>query len=128
MALAPFADRTLGLVLRNQVDLRKRDDLRQGVEPRAVSGQLAADRLVARLGISLGRRHVHKMHEQPATLEMGEELVAEAGALGGALDQTRNVGQNQLAILQLDGAQIGLEGGERVSGDLWIRPGKPREE
>ena len=42
------------------------------------------------------------MDEHRAALDVGEELVAEAGALGGALDQPGDVGEDGLAVLALD--------------------------
>ncbi len=42
------------------------------------------------------------MDEHRAALDVGEELVAEAGALGGALDQARDVGEDRLAVLAVD--------------------------
>ena len=56
----------------------------------------------------VGARSRH-VHQQAAALHVREELVAEAGALAGALDQPRDVGQHQLAVLGLDHAEHGLE-------------------
>ena len=44
------------------------------------------------------RREVEHVHEQPRALDVGEELVAESGALARALDQARDVGDDQLAL------------------------------
>ena len=64
------------------------------------------------------------MDEQPRALEVGQELVAEAGAGAGPLDQSRDVGDDELAILGVEGPQHGLERGERVVGHLGVRPGQ----
>ena len=54
-------------------------------------------------------------------LDVGEELVAEPRALGGALDQARDVGDHELAALVvLDRADRGLERRERIVGDLGL--------
>ena len=61
--------------LGDEVDLVEDDDLRPLGEARAVGGELAVDRVEARLGVLLGIDHVQ---EQARPLEVGEELVAEA--------------------------------------------------
>ena len=66
------------------------------------------------------------MDEHRAALDVGEELVAEAGALGGALDQARDVGEHRLAVLAVDHPERRREGRERVVGDLRRRPGQAR--
>ena len=60
--------------------------------------------------------------EQPRALEVGEELVTEAGAVGRALDEPRDVGDGELALLRpVHDAEHGLERRERVVGDLRLR-------
>ncbi len=59
-----------------------------------------------------------QVDEQPAALDVGEELVAEPGALGGALDQPGDVGEHELAVVDVDRAEHRLERRERVVGDL----------
>jgi hypothetical protein len=56
--------------------------------------------------------------DRAAALEVREELVAEPSALCRALDEPRDVGEDELAILRLEGAQDGLHGRERIFGDL----------
>ena len=52
-------------------------------------------------------------------LDVAEEPNAEPGALRGALDQARNVGQHEFARdRQVDDAEVGRQGGERIVGDL----------
>ena len=66
------------------------------------------------------------MNQRPAALYVGEELVAEAGALRRALDQSPDVGQDELALAVVDRAQHRLDRRERVAGDLrtraWVPP------
>ena len=50
------------------------------------------------------------------------------GARAGALDQPRDVGQHQLALVGLDRAEHRLERGERVVGDLRRARGEPRQQ
>ena len=54
--------------------------------------------------------------------------MAEAGALGGPLDQPRDVGEHRLAVLALDRAQLRRERRERVVGDLRLRPRQPAQQ
>ena len=77
------------------------------VEAGAVGGELGAHRLVVGDRVALQRRQVDEVDEHRAALDVGEELVAEAGALGGALDQARDVGEHRLAVLALDRPEAG---------------------
>ena len=45
------------------------------------------------------------MHQQPRPLDMREEVVAEARAVGRALDQAGDVGEDELAVVGVDRAQ-----------------------
>ena len=54
--------------------------------------------------------------------------MAEAGALGGALDQPGDVGEHRLALLALDRPQRRRERRERVVGDLRRRPRQPPQQ
>ena len=89
--------------------------------------QLALDRRVVlhRVG-AVERRQVEHVHEQPRALDVGEELVAEPGARARALDQPRDVGEHELALVGLDRAEHRLERRERVVGDLRPRARQPR--
>jgi hypothetical protein len=57
-----------------------------------------------------------------------EELVAEPGAAARALDQPRDVGDHELALLALERPKDRLERGERIARDLRRRPRDPREQ
>ena len=109
-----------------EVDLVQHDDLRQLVEAGAVGGELGVDRaplLVGRL------RRVDHVDEPPRALEVREELVAEPDAFARALDQARDVGDDELAAVgRLDRAEHRLERRERVVGDLRPRVRDPREQ
>ena len=104
------------LRVRLEVDLVQDDDLRSFVEAGSVGGELGVDRpplLVGRL------RAVDHVHERACTLEVGEELVAEADTLARSLDQPGDVGDDELApVGRLDRAEHGLQRRERVVGDL----------
>ena len=68
------------------------------------------------------------MHEQAGALDVGEELVPEPGAGARALDQPRNVGDHELAVVELERAEHRLERGERVVGDLRLGAGQARQQ
>ena len=68
---------------------------------------------------SAGSSHgLDQVDQQAGALEVGEELVAEADALAGALEQPGDIGHGQLAVGAVDGAQHRVDGGERVVGHL----------
>src|SRR3954452_23684647 len=55
---------------------------------------------------------------------MTQEPVTEPGARVRALDEARNVGDDERPLArQADGAEVRNQGGERVIGDLWPRRG-----
>ena len=60
---------------------------------------------------------------------MAEESVSQPVAVARPFDQAGQVGDDELVVVvDLDHAEIGLEGGERVVGDLRLRPGDHRDE
>ena len=74
------------------------------------------------------RRQVQHVHEQPRALDVREEVVAEPGAGRGALDQPRDVGQHELAVLGVDRPEHRLQRRERIRGDLRLRPRHPGQQ
>ena len=61
------------------------------------------------------------MDEETRTLEVGEELVAQTRAVGRTLDQPRDVGDRELALVRpVHDAENGLERRERIVGDLGL--------
>ena len=84
---------------------------------------------VVRLGVrAVQRGEVEDVDEQARPLDVGEEVVAEPGAGARALDQPRDVGEDELAVVGLERAEDGLERRERVRGDLRLRARQPREQ
>src|SRR5690242_12202522 len=61
------------------------------------------------------------MQQHRAALHMAEKARAETGAVMGALDETRQIGDDEFLAVDADHAELRGEGGERVIGDL--RPG-----
>ena len=70
---------------------------------------------------------VEQHHQRPGPLDVAEELVPQSFPLGGALDQPGDVGQYELAVVDLDHAEMWLERGERVVGHLGGRAAETAE-
>ncbi len=64
------------------------------------------------------------MDDRAAALDMAEEAVAEAVAVVRAFDQAGNVGEHEIAVVDFHDAEAGMQGGERIVGDL--RAARPR--
>ncbi len=111
-----------------QVDLVQDNHLWPRLEAGAVLGQLAIDRPELLRWIAC--RGVDHVHQQPSSLQVREELVAEADALAGALDQPRDVRDGELPPVRgVHRAEHRLERRERVIRDLRLRvrdPGQKR--
>ena len=58
------------------------------------------------------------MQQHAAALDMAEEAVAEAGALMRALDQAGNIGQHEFAAVGIHDAELRMQRGEGIVGDL----------
>ena len=68
------------------------------------------------------------MEQDAGALDMAEEAVADAGAFGRALDQAGNVGEDEVAALVADDAELRVERGERIIADLGLGVGDGVEE
>src|SRR5579884_1745186 len=68
------------------------------------------------------------MNQQPGSLDMCKKVVAQTGASALAFDQPRDIRDHDLAIVALERAKHGLEGRERVVGDLRVSSREPREQ
>ncbi len=108
------------------VDLRQGDDLRLGVELRAIGGEFAPHGLIIPPGVLAGR--VDEMQQRPAALDVAEKAVAEPVALMGALDEAGNVGEHEFALVAAHDAEVGLERREGIVGDLWLGGGDAGDE
>ena len=59
------------------------------------------------------------MDEQTAAVDVAQEVVPEASALGRALDDAGDVGHDEgNALVNVHDAEVGVEGGEVIVGDL----------
>ena len=90
--------------------------------------QLGPHGLVVGDRVAFHRRHVDEVDQHRAALDVGEELVAEPGALGRAFDQARDVGDDRLPVLALDRPQDRRDRREGVVGDLRRRPRQPAQQ
>ena len=109
-----------------EVDLVQDDDLRPLLQAGAVRGELGVDRaplLVGRLG------RVDHVDQRARALEMREEVVTEADTFARAFDQSRHVGDDELAAVgRLDRAEHRLKRRERIVGDFGARIRDPRDQ
>ena len=69
------------------------------------------------------------MQQHGAAFDVAEEAVTEAGAFVGAFDQAGDVGYDELlGVAEADDAELGVERGEGVVGDLGAGGGDDGEE
>ena len=102
-----------------EIDLVEDDDLGKRVETGAVLLELAVDRSEALAHVLA---HVDDVQQQPRTLEVREELVAQPHPFARAFDQPGNVGDGELAPLgRVDRPEHRGDRREGVVRDLWLR-------
>ncbi len=92
-------------------------------EPNSPAGRVSHSQIVAAYDdpdalTALGRAADVVTFEFENVPAASIERLAEAGALVRALDQPGNVGYHELALVNPDDAQIGMQRGERVVGDF----------
>src|SRR4030081_413328 len=68
------------------------------------------------------------MHEQARPLHVSEELLAEARAVARTLDETGDVRDDELPIVEPCDSEVRDQSRERIVGDLWTRARERREE
>ena len=124
-ALEP-RDLLLDLLRRQRVRLVERDDLGLVGEAVAIGFELGAHGLVGLAGVLAGA--VDEMQQHAAALDMAEEAVAQAGAFMRAFDQAGNVGEHEFAAVDADHAELRMQRGERIVGDLRLGGAHGREE
>src|SRR5207302_918232 len=83
--------------LRDEVHLVQDDDLGELVEPGPVLAQLVPNRAVLLLDLAGG--DVDHVNEQSGPFEVSQELVTETGPFRCALDQSWDVGDDELAAV-----------------------------
>ena len=119
-----------GLVAAGQLGLAHGHDLRLGRQAWRVQLQLAADGpVVLQRVAAVGGQRLDQVDQDAGPLDVAQELVAQADAAVGALDQAGQVGQDE-GPLAADGdqAEVGVLGGERIVGDLRLGLRQPAEQ
>src|SRR5262245_2489096 len=101
---------------RERIGFVERDHFGFLCEAAAIGLELRPHGLVGLAGMLAGA--VDEMQEDAAALDMTEEAVAEARAFVRAFDQTRNIGEHELALVDRDHAELRMQRGERIVGDL----------
>jgi hypothetical protein len=120
----PARPRGLRVGGRDEVGLGEGEDARQAREPGVVELELALDDGPVVLGIGpVDRGEVQDVDEELRPLHVGQEVVPEARALRGALDDPRDVGEDELAVGALERPEDGLQRREGVVGHLRHRAG-----
>ena len=96
---------------------------------RAVLRQLIADRPVVFDRVrAVQRQRLDQMNQNGCPLDMAEELVAQTVAGVRALDQSGNVGHDEIVLRRDHGSQIGILRRERIIGDFGMSARNPRQE
>jgi hypothetical protein len=67
------------------------------------------------------------MQQHPRALDMAQEPVANADALMRALDEARDIGNDEFAAIDGGNAEVRRQRGERIVGDLWLGGGDAGE-
>jgi len=107
------------LLILCQIAFVARHDLWAGGKLRVKGNQFLIDLLKIRNGIApFAAGNVYDMHQQPAALDMPQELMAEADALARPLDEARNIRHYKgLAFAHAHHPQHRRERGEMVVRD-----------
>ena len=124
------------LAIGRGVELGRHDDHRLLRQRRAEGGELALDdfEIVHRVAIVRIAR-IHQMRDQPRALDVLQEADAQPDAFVRAFDQARHIGDHKRAAIARrrvgiggNDAQVRLERGERIRGDLRPRRGDARNQ
>ena len=85
-----------------------------------IHGELGLDDLVVvnRVTTLIGTAQVDDVHDEGRALHVAQELVAQTLALAGALDEAGDVRDDVVVVLNAHHAEVGLERGEGVVGNL----------
>ncbi len=111
----------------DRVDLVEADDFRLVGKAGAIPGELGADRAVGGDGVVLGA--VDQVQDHGAALDMAEKAGTEPGAVARAFDEAGEVGEDEFGVVaEPDDAELRVERGERIVGDLRPRVRDARKE
>ena len=117
-------------VVPQQIALVGDHDLRPGGQILVILPQLLVDGVkVLNRVPPLAAGDVHQMDKQPATVDMPQEVMAQAGALGGTFDDAGDIGQDERhALIHIHHAQIGEQRSEVIICDLGMGLGHHGEQ
>ena len=121
VALYQHGKARLALIFRQQVDLVGDQPAWLGQQAGVVFAEFFEDGMsvMHRVGIGIEGGDVDDVQQQAGALQVAQELVAKAGALRRALDEAGNVGDDEAAVgVHAHHAEVGMQGGEGVVGDL----------
>ena len=110
-------------LLAKQIALVGRHDLRPLGQGWAVLAELGTDgvKILQRVA-PLAAGHVHQMHQQTAAIDMAQEIMTQARALRGTLDDAGDIRHDEgRALVHIHHAQIRKKRGEMVICDLRMR-------
>ena len=97
------------------VDLGKRDDLGLFRETAAIGFEFAAHGFI---GFSRMRGSgIDKVEKHAAALDVAQKPVAKPMAVVRPFDEARNVSDNEFPAVASGGAELRMQGGERIIGD-----------
>ena len=107
-------------VVVHNVHLVSYHNLGPGGKLRVVLGKLQIDGVKIRHWIpALATGHVYHMDQQAAAVDVPQEVMAQTGAFTGSLNNAGDISHDEAdALVYIDHAQVGEEGGEVVIGDL----------
>ena len=120
-ALRKRCSALFALIRRQHVGLVEHQPARLVVQRLIVFLQFVDDgaRVLDRIHAVVEGRDVDDVQQQARAREVAQELVAQPGAFGRALDQSGNVGDDEAPVLgHAHHAQVGVQGGEGIVGDL----------
>ena len=114
----------------HDVHLVGRHDLGTSGKIRAVLLELGVDGVKVRHRVPpLAAGYVYHVYQQAAAVDVAQEVVAEARTVRRALDDAGNVRHHEAhALVDIHDAEVGVERGEVVVGDLRPRLGNDREQ
>ena len=96
------------------------NDLRTLRKLGAILLELAVDDAIVldRIAILKTARHIDDMHDECRTLDVAQELMAQALALARTLDKAGDIGNDIGVLAGTHHTQVGHERGKRIVGDL----------
>ena len=113
----------------DQIGFGQGQDSGERRQPRVVARELVLDgRVIGDRVRAVEGAEVEHVDQQPGALDVRQELVPEAGAAAGALDQSRDIGDHELSLFAVKRPEHRLQRRERIVGDLGLGARQAREQ